>query len=560
MVTRFAVAMAFSLTFTSSADAPARRWFYCSQNLLVDENVARVEALLRRAAKAGYNGVLLADYKFNVLDRMDERYFGNVERVKRVAAEVGIEIVPAVFSVGYSSGILAHDPNLAEGLPVRDAPFVVRAGRVTPNAAPLNLANGDFEESDGDTFKGWTFQDAPGQTTFADRTTTHSGATSLRMERFRASSPEHGHGRIHQILGVEPFRQYHLSVWVKGAGIRPASEVRVAVLTDEGRSLNHADLGVAPTQEWKRHDVVFNSLNHNRVRLYLGIWGGDSGTLWWDDLRIEEAPFVNLIRRDGAPLRVVGDDGTVYEEGRDYEPLSDPRMGTVPWLGGYENYHEPPELRLSATTRIREGERLRVSYYHTAIIGDSQVPASLVEPKVFEILRDQAERVQALFHPNAFFMSHDEIRIAGWDKISQESGKTAGELLADNARRCVGILKELNPDARIYVWSDMFDPNHNAHDDYYLVNGSFAGSWEGLSRDVIIANWYYGRRNENMPWFQNRGHRQLFAGYYDSDPATIRVWLNDAKRLGIAVDGVMYTTWQSRYDDLEAFARAAWGE
>jgi len=37
-----------------------QRWVYCSRNLWVDKNVDDIEALLRRAAKAGYTGVLLA--------------------------------------------------------------------------------------------------------------------------------------------------------------------------------------------------------------------------------------------------------------------------------------------------------------------------------------------------------------------------------------------------------------------------------------------------------------------------------------------------------------------
>ena len=55
------------------------------------------------------------------------------------------------------------------------------------------------------------------------------------------------------------------------------------------------------------------------------------------------------------------------------------------------------------------------------------------------------------------------------------------------------ILKEVNPKARIVVWSDMFDPNHNAVDKYYLVNGTLEESWEGLPQDVIIANWNGGK-------------------------------------------------------------------
>ena len=32
----------------------------------------------------------------------------------------------------------------------------------------------------------------------------------------------------------------------------------------------------------------------------------------------------------------------------------------------------------------------------------------------------------------------------------------------------------------LYIWSDMFDPGHNAHDHFYEVEGTIAGSWIGL--------------------------------------------------------------------------------
>src|SRR5689334_3086294 len=88
----------------SALAAPAlERWIYCAQNLWVDKNVDALEELLRRAARAGYTHVLLTDSKFSKLGEMDARYFRNVERVKRVAAETGLSIVPAVFPVGYSN-------------------------------------------------------------------------------------------------------------------------------------------------------------------------------------------------------------------------------------------------------------------------------------------------------------------------------------------------------------------------------------------------------------------------------------------------------------------------
>jgi hypothetical protein len=530
------------------------RWVYCPHNLLVDQNVERLLDVLRRAAAAGYNGALLADFKFNILERMDATYFRNVERVKTAARELGMELIPAVFPIGWSGGILAHNPNLAEGLPVRDAPFVVRADRAVPEDEAIPFLNGDFEEHDGDRFAGWSFQDEPGKITRADTTTVHSGRTALRMERIREHSPQYGNARVQQSVAVRPFRAYHLSVWIKTDAFRAADNVRVAVLTEDGRARNFTDLGVRQTQEWTQHHIVFNSLQDDRVRIYLGVWGGATGTIWWDDARLEPAGLTHLLRRDGCPFVIVGDDGTAYEEARDFVAVRDPRLGEA----GFE-YHEPPTIALTASSRMRDGERLRVSYYHTVMIGQHQVPASIVEPETYRILRDQAQRVQQALEPPAFFMSHDEIRIANWDAISQATGKTPGELLAENVRRCIGFIREVNPTARVYVWSDMFDPHHNAHDNYYLVNGTWAGSWEGLTPDVIVANWHFGAREKNLRWFAERGHRQILAGYYDSDPANIREWLETARRLDVPVSGVMYTTWQNNYRDLEAFARYAWG-
>ena len=100
----------------------------------------------------------------------------------------------------------------------------------------------------------------------------------------------------------------------------------------------------------------------------------------------------------------------------------------------------------------------------------------------------------------------------------------------------------------------MFDPHHNAVDNYYLVNGSLAGAWEGLAGDVVVVNWNFGKREESLRFFSRRGHRQVIAGYYDGPPDQIRDWL-DAARGVPGVVGVLYTTWRQDYSQLEAFAR-----
>jgi hypothetical protein len=548
------IALACALAATvAPRPAPAQdratpdRLLYCPTNLQVDDNVSALESLFARAADAGYTGVLLADSKLARLGEVPDRYFVNARRVKAAARDKGLEIIPALFPIGYSNDLLWHDPNLAEALPVRDAPFVVRAGVASLALDPsLTLPGSDMTD-----LAAWSWHD--------DTVAPDHGAALT-------ADPAGRNARLVQRITLQPYRQYHVSVRIKTQGFRGTPEVK-ALATREGReprSLIYSSLGVRPDQDWTTHHAVFNSLEHTEISLYLGCWDGSTGKLWWDDARIEEVGLLNLVRRDGAPLSVhleTADARTEpLREGVDFEPLTDPLMGIHPWPGEYTVWHEPPAIKM--LREVPDGARLRVSYFHVVTIHDGQVMICPSEPRTIELLRDQAQRVHALWDAPAYFMSHDEIRCLNQDDSCRRRQLTAGEILADNTRQCLAILREVAPQARAYVWSDMFDPNHNAHDDYYLVRGDLAGSWEGLDQSAIVACWYYDKREASLQWFASRGNPVLAAGYYDGPVQRIRQWLDAAE----AIDqpgkfrGVMYTTWLRRYDDLEAFATEAWGE
>jgi hypothetical protein len=151
-------------------------------------------------------------------------------------------------------------------------------------------------------------------------------------------------------------------------------------------------------------------------------------------------------------------------------------------------------------------------------------------------------------------MQHDEIRVGGFDTDEMKFA-SMGEALAANAKRCTEIIAKVNPKAEVLVWSDMFDPHHNAVDDYYLVRGSLANSWTGLDPKVAIINWNGDKAAESLKFFAERGHRQIIAGYYDGDVReNFASWHAVAKNEG-GVAGWMYTTWGQNYDELEDFAK-----
>lgn len=489
-----------------------------------------------QAKASGYNGVV---FSWKVAPE-------KAAELKQAAQANGLALVAIVMDG-------AHDRNYVEGVPVKDALFIAHDGRATLEAdTTARLANADFEAVDGNHFRGWTLQDDEGVVTFADHEVVHGGKTSLRMENIGKN--QHQHCRLAQALNLQPFRQYRVSFWLKTQGLSPGdAEVKV-LSTDAQGAISFETIHVAGTQDWKHYDVTFNSLEHTNGRLYLGSWSGKSGTMWWDDLQIEEIGLVNVLRRPGCPVTVRAEDGSTYEEGRDYQRIVDPLLN--PWAP----FHEMPAIKLTPSSRIRDGARLRVSYYHPLIVYEDRLTSCLSEPKIFTDWGEDVKRADELFHPAAFLMSHDELRVMNWCAACQAKHMTPGELLAWNVHQAAGIIRRLRPDAEIWVWNDMFDPMHNAVDHYYAVNGSLAGSWKGLDKDVGIVNWHGGLKGKNCHFFADLGLRQILSGYYDSDEdgSQIAEWLANTKNVN-GIVGAMYTTWEDKYGAMGAWAGKAWG-
>lgn len=362
------------------------------------------------------------------------------------------------------------------------------------------------------------------------------------------------HCRISQPLKLQPHRQYAISFWVKTENLTPLDAEAKVLTSDAQHSISFQTFHVQKTQDWKQYHLVFNSLDYNEGRLYLGSWSGKSGKLWWDDFKIDEIGLVNVLRRPGCPVTVRAEDGTTFEEGRDFLQIKDPI------LNPFYAYHEQPLIKLPPDTRIQEGARLRVSYYHPIVVYEDRVTGCLTEPTIFNDWRDEVKRVNDLLHPKAFFMSHDELRVMNQCAACQNKKMTPGELLAWNIKLAAQIIRDIRPDAEIWVWSDMFDPMHNAVAHYYAVNGSLAGSWKGLDKDVGIVNWHGGLKGKNCKFFADLGLKQVLSGYYDHDDSGSEItnWLQNTKDIS-GIVGAMYTTWEDKYGSMNVWAEKAWG-
>jgi hypothetical protein len=162
------------------------------------------------------------------------------------------------------------------------------------------------------------------------------------------------------------------------------------------------------------------------------------------------------------------------------------------------------------------------------------------------------------------FLGYDEMRQMNSCDSCRKKGMTAGQLLAWHVGQSIARYRALRPNISFYVWNDMFDPYANAHDAYYLVEGTLEGSWLGLPSDVTVMNWNLPHLRESLRWFsgedrrQPTAHRQIIAGYYDTHDgfSAAAKELEDARGIP-GIDGLMYTTWENDYSQMKSFADSA---
>lgn len=549
------LAAVFVLAATSATSTAEfqQTWIFLrfGQSLGTTAGADRAIQLMEQAAALGSRHALLSDSSHLQAEKAGPEYFANIARIKAKAAELKMTLVPTVYPTGYGGRYFGFDRMLAAGVPVRNAPFIVKGREAQPDPAAVpSLANGGFEDVSGAVFRGWASADAAGRVS-ADPTSAHGGKTSLRIS---AGAPAAAAGAttspnvtLTQNLAVTPFRSYLVSFWLKTDGVAGGRPTLEAHSNNNRRRHVFRDLTSTATQDWRQYTVLLHTLEASEVRLSLGM-RLSGGTAWIDDVRVAPVGLINVIRRARTPVKVTSADGrTVYDEGRDFDRIEDPEFRP-------NNITRPaPPLRLIPGSRIADGAMVLVSWYYPPVILGSQVNLTMNEPKVFELMDYEMQWAAKVWGATGYMMNVDEIRVAGWE----EGDAAPGQILADFTAKGVDIIRKRAPGATIYTWSDMYTPHHNARPfsvsgPYYLVNGNYDNAWATLPKDVVIMMWY-SRDPAGVKWFADRGHTQVLCGYYDGDmKENVRGWMRNSEGVP-GVVGMMYTTWENNFDDMKEF-------
>ncbi len=194
------------------------------------------------------------------------------------------------------------------------------------------------------------------------------------------------------------------------------------------------------TRIGRRSDYTFNSQDSNSVKITAGAFGPHMGEFLIDRFAIEETALADVVQGAGTPLRIHGSN--------------------------------------------RPGEVVEMDYYAAEPVYGDGLSVCLTNPAVSRwMIRNARDSLKLLPPRSSLLLSHDEIRQMNSCELCRSLHLSAGELLA----RHIGTLTvQLRPLASLYIWSDMFDPSHNAHDHFYQVEGNLAGSWKGLPSDVTV--------------------------------------------------------------------------
>jgi hypothetical protein len=535
------------------------RFVFSQHNLRGQNAMTQLGKILDTMAYRKLNGIQQGDFKYNILQDQPDYYFDSVKLFKTLCMDRSIGIIPGVMDIGWSQGLMVHDPNLAEGLPT-SAVYVIEndTGRLIkdPN---VSLPNGSFEDvNTNQKFTGFSYYD-DGVIT-PDYTIHHGGSISAHGTNFDGSNC-----RFIKSLNCQPFRAYLLTAWIKTQNIQ-CDEIQLLAIGNNGqdsRALTFTALGIPSTSDWQKVEVVFNTLSFTNIYVYVGAWGATSGDIWFDDFQIQDYGLTNILRRRGTPLTVENKNSNdIYFEGIDFENVVDNIM--LSQYGNFGPYHQPPTFKRITTGRINNGDSLIITSYHpfTAVSdnqGNGSTMVCLSEDTLYSILKDQIIRVNDLYGADKYFMGHDEIRNMNWDRSCLDRQLTPAQLLSDNMNKCQDIIKNVKSDATIFMWSDMVDSLHNAINNYYLVNGDLDGIWNDINKSVVIVNWNGGKAKQSLQWFSDQGFSQITSPYYDvPNTNNMRMWRYAQE--GIAkILGMMYTTWSSDYNWLTPFAYYAWG-
>ncbi|MBR0226258.1 MAG: fibronectin type III domain-containing protein [Thermoguttaceae bacterium] len=532
---------------------------------------------------------------FRLYHIVDERV-SFLEQVKAYADKKEIEIIPTFWAVGCNA-FLSQDASLVEGRLVEYAPFNINED---PNFQDHEVAGDGFEGKWSNVPTNWEKTDT--SLNFVEKSDGASEGSSSVLVKIPKLKASDGIKRV--FTGLED-GYYYVTCKVRIDGANYA-EMKVQN-PDNPNSNAYVDYkpgneNFEPNQ-WGTMTSGVVMVTQGRLEIQLS-GAGQNGRLWFDDVDIirTTSPGFLPIPREGTPIHVY-----IKTENGEFEEVPQKNSdGTTNWKlpaeykehykfdygkGFYAEFEEGIELKsidiipqdspLRSTPRL---DKIYIDYYEPTPnqYNPQRYSVCLSEEGLYDLMEESVSVIQEVFSPKTWFIGFDEVTIGGTCQTCLSTELTTAQIFGRSVTEQCNIIrnvKNFDPESNIVVWSDMFDPNHNAKgadEPYQYVSGSLENVVDYIPNDLIIACWYDGsnrdelalsavqdRAEKTLRFFSEKGFRTISSCYYDWSSQSkggfdntemptnnldinTQGWLNATVNSGEALRGnlgMFYVTW-----------------
>ena len=470
-----------------------------------------------RAKASGYNAVVMSAH-LDLAYRWPVHLSNQVTRAKAFCDGIGIDIVPMMWDVGYAGNCPG---NWMESRTIEDLPYVRRGGRAVFDGEQVEIRGGPVDRIEA------------------------AGSKKRSMAM-----------RIGRRFTLRKGVRYVITARVKSTGVPADDKFQFIgfIPSRPGKSAYYHCEKLPSDGEW--HDVVYplEARTDEEIAMMFGHWG-PVGRLEIENFRVTARGVCGATRRERIPF-IVKDaaTGRVYEEGRDYAEVppiairgeGDP-MGPYLELTIPEGSSMPADARLLVTCDIP-------NMFGTP--HGEQYAACMSNPDWYRRAEQGAAAVQQLLHPRKWFLCFDELRSANTCAACRSRKLDMAHLIGDCLQRQREIVRKVNPEAKCYVWGDMLDPNHNAHEGYAHTVGSYTNIAQCIPKDLVICPWWGKKAAVQADYWVASGFRMTAGAYYDDKTFKCsRSWLEAAAKHPGAFKGFMFCTWRNDFSELENFAK-----
>jgi hypothetical protein len=554
------------------AECYPKRWIYFGGNIVNSDIQKSFNDMLPRAKAGGFNGIaldaggsnpfhfLLDPSKNNAADALKKA----LETAIKDANDHGLEVIP----VGGRPSVPAYfHPELSEAFPTT-TPYRVSGGRASPISENL-VGDPSFTKVTQSSSSGWAYDvNTVAIANDVGRTDSRSMVLKGNDKNFT---------RLYTPVSLKKNSAYRLSFYLKPGVFTNPGRMQVLVQdivnktgvplhdwntamgwgttdgafnTTNNTVLFEKHIKEAPG-EWRQYSVYFNSGNHAKAWVYLMIGGADpgAGQVWVDDVEVSEIGIFNpLLRGVNDDYVVTSENGAVtYSPSVDYD------------VAAGELVIKNPKMTGTLQVKWRQSPE-KIMYNAAAIDCGPDSPFQSIQ-------KDLYNKIDLLFsgqrintgRPKKYFLYYDEIRMLNWEE--KLSGCSVPSSAATYLARMVNGIRANLSGVELLTWNDMFDPGMNALPSYFHVNGTLATASladYGFDKEMVIVNWTIGQsasdiesRTKSLQYFQS--HPQMVALYYD-DLNSVDTWIAamaEANARDVTnIQGIMYTTWKPRYEDI----------